>query len=610
MVSLQQSRPVAAPVLQSATTTSPVTGRREWLAVVLLAAAVALTYSPVVHCEFVNHDDPVFVTENSDLRLGLSWAGLTWGLTTAYTQMLSVADSTAVAHWHPLVWWTLLLDYQLYGLQPWGFHLTNLLWHLGSTVLLYFALRRMTGAVWPSLLAAALFGVHPLNVQSVAWVAERKGVVSTFFWMLTLWCYARYAERPTWHRYVLVALSMAIGLQAKQMLVTLPCVLLLLDFWPLRRGCGARADASVEHKRLSWGWLFAEKLPLFALALAFTLLLLFQRPGAQTAPQAVPLGARLANAVHSYVAYLGQLIFPMNLAVFYPHPTLGFWETAAAASLLLALTAVALFQARQRGYLAVGWFWYLGTLLPVIGLVQLGGSARADRYVYVPLVGIFLAVSWGLAELSRHGRLVAPVVAALIVSFAARSWIQVHYWQNSRVLWQGSLEATGPNALALACLADAWKKDDSEEAVRLLDSALRLSPDYPPAHASLGLLLKDRGDLDGAIVQFESVVRVNPRYAGVHFELGQCLARKGDIDRAIRHFQEALRLTSSGEASSKANLVAIYGSLGWCWQQRGEPERSAECYRKAAELDPGSAIFPKPPDGSPLLPNAETKPES
>lgn len=580
-----------APVLHMTASSARGFGMMDWFALALLVAAVGVAFAPVLQCDFVNYDDPAFVTNNGELRFGLSRHGLSWALWTAYFQMLSSADGPAVAHWHPLVWLTFLVDYELYGLAPWGYHLTNLLWHLGSTLLLFAALRRLTGATWTNWLVAALFAVHPLNVQPVAWVAERKGVVSTFFWMLTLWSYARYAERPSWWRYALVALSLVLGLQAKQMLVTLPCVLLLLDFWPLRRWAAARSGV----------WLVAEKLPLLALCLAFTLPVLLQSSGqAPIDPTMLPWRLRLGNALVSYVVYLRQALVLTDLAIFYPYHPLPHWQILGAALTLVTLTVVALIQAKRRPYVAVGWLWYVGTLFPVSGVaLQLGGSARADRYVYVPMVGIYLAVAWGLAELAqryRAGRQAATLAATALIGLMIISWEQVHYWQNSVVLWEHCLETSGNSLVARLELAAALIPDDNEAAIRHLQEALRINPNDAYAHTylgmawmhlgdgakaaehfeqalrldpdnrrtrslhvvhlNLGLILKERGDLPGAAAHLRAALRLAPQFAEAHLHLGLLLLRQGELDEAASRLHEALRLDANA-AAARAGLEEV-----------------------------------------------------
>lgn len=540
----------------------------------LLMAVVLITYRPVLQCEFVNYDDPAFIT--SDLEAGLSWQGLVWSVTGAYTQMASHADSVGVAHWHPLVWWTLLLDYQLYGFDAWGYHLTNLLWHLASTLVLYAALRRLTGAAWPSFLVAALFAVHPINVQAVAWVAERKGVVSTFFWMASLWAYARYVERPGWWRYLLVVAALALGLQAKQMLVTLPCVLLLLDYWPLGRWAGTPGAKAC---------LILEKLPLLGLAIALMLMVLLQwRGAAQSAPTMYPTSALIGNALVSYAAYLGQAFLPMNFAPFYLHPgtDLPIEKVLAALGLLLTITAVVVVQLTRRPYLAIGWFWYLGTLVPVIGLVQLGGYARADRYAYVPLIGIYIGVSWLLAEranLSRRAAMMAGTLAAVVLlSLMMVSRIEIEPWRDSTKLWQHALVATEPNAMAYNNLGCALRATDAKAARTQFEAALRLEPAMDLALGNLiGILVED-GELERAADYCQAALRIQPRLAVAYRGLGLVRIRQGDRAQAAECLEKALQLDSRD--------VQAMASLGWLRFEEGDMAAALRHFQTVLERDP------------------------
>ncbi|HET6881381.1 MAG TPA: glycosyltransferase family 39 protein, partial [Pirellulales bacterium] len=400
---------------------------------------------------FSNFDDPYYVTDNMHVRQGLSPQAIWWAFT-----------STDVANWHPLTWLSLELDYELFGLSPAGYHLTNLVLHLANTWLLFWTLRVYTGSLGTSAWVAALFGMHPLHVESVAWVTERKDVLSTLFWLLTMLAYHRYARRRSLSRYLIVALLLALGLMAKQMLVTLPCVLLLLDYWPLCRlrlgsaslppSCQAETSATPIESS-SWQMLVLEKLPLLVLCLACSVLTLIaqSRGGAVSSSAVAPLAYRLMNVTDAYVAYLAKTIWPLNLAVFYPH-TLHRQSVLVAVGNFLVLLAITVwvFRSRRREpYLLVGWCWFLGTLVPVIGLVQVGAQALADRYTYVPLIGIFWMVVWGTDRLVTKRVLSAKLAMALgltaLVSFGACTWVQTGYWMDDVILWQHALAVSGPS---------------------------------------------------------------------------------------------------------------------------------------------------------------------
>jgi hypothetical protein len=473
----------------------PRTGRfrRDALLASALAGLVLLVYYPVLSCNFVPYDDPLYVTKNAIVRQGLSAEGIVLALW-----------AEVAANWHPVTLLSLQLDHELFGLRPWGYHLHNLLLHLANTLLLFFLLRRMTGAAGRSFLVAVLFALHPLHVESVAWVSERKDVLSTFFGLLALWAYAGYAARPRPLRMAAVAVLLALSLLAKPMWVTFPFLLLLLDFWPLRRwGAGA-------------GRLCAEKLPLFALvALISAAALSAQRRGGAVQPlETLPLAARLGNAATTYVVYLRQTAVPTDLTIFYPHggSALGVATMIGAAVLLLAVSAAAVCFARQLPYLFVGWFWYLGTLVPVIGLVQIGGQAHADRYTYVPLIGVFIALAWGLGDLAERARLPWPgfVAAALAVGVCGllARW-QIAHWRDGVALWE---------------------------------HARRVSPDDNFVLSNLGTALLESGDADAALAQFEKVARQMPDNPFNHSNRGEALLRLGRLDEAEEAFRTALAL--------------------------------------------------------------------
>ena len=359
------------------------------LAIFLLITVVVLVYAPVKDYPFINYDDNLYVTEVSQVQQGLGWDSVMWAMTTM-----------EAAFWHPLTWLSHIADYQLFGLNPAGHHLTNLLFHLANVVPLFWVLHRMTGALWPSAMVAALFALHPLNVESVAWVAERKNVLSTLFWLLTLLAYVGYVKKPGWQRYLGMMGIFVLGLMAKPMLVTLPCVLLLLDYWPLERLGKTSKEFWERLPKLA-----AEKLPLFIPVVAVSVVAIEaqSQAGALSAWEGLPLGTRVANAVLAYGLYLKKMVWPMDLAVFYPHPgsSLEAGPVALAALLLVGLSLGLWWQGRKSPYLVVGWLWYLGTLIPVSGLIQVGGHAMADRYAYVPLMGLFIILVWGTADLAQ-----------------------------------------------------------------------------------------------------------------------------------------------------------------------------------------------------------------
>lgn len=393
-----------------------------------LAILTVLAFLPSLANGFVLIDDPFYVTANREVLKGITREGLAWALT-----------ANVVNNWHPLTVLSHMLDVEVFGLAAAGHHLTSLLLHLASVLLLFEVLRRTTGALYRSALVAALFAVHPTRAESVAWVAERKDVLSGLFWMLALLAYVHYARRPSRGRYLLVALAMALGLAAKPMLVTLPCVLLLLDLWPL------------ERREL--GRLILEKIPLFVLSAASSLTTLHYQKTSLAPLEALPWDLRFANAAVSYVAYLGKAFLPRDLAVFYPFPqTIPLGQTLGAVALLAALTILAVRRVRESPWLLVGWLWFLGTLVPVIGLVQVGRQAMADRYTYLPCIGLFLAVVWGMAELVERRAALRPALAVCavlaVLVLTALTQGQVRHWQDSVTLFRHALAVTGDNELA------------------------------------------------------------------------------------------------------------------------------------------------------------------
>jgi hypothetical protein len=429
--------------------------RRDVLLCLFLIVISLAVYLQVRNHEFIHLDDYLYIAENRHIQQGLTTESVTWALT-----------ATDISYWQPMTLLSLILDYELYGLNPLGYHLTNLLLHLLNTLLLFLVLKRMTGSIWRSAFVASLFALHPLNVESVAWATERKNVLSTTFWMLTMWTYVLYVERPVIVRYVLVFLCFALGLMSKPMLVTLPFVLLLLDYWPLGRFQFRRSAAEIEaqeHKLLqpSSRWasnfrLVLEKVPLVVLSVVaiYVSSLSVQRSGIVISTETVPMTLRIANALVSYVGYIGKMFWPQKLAVFYPYPTmLPTWQVAGAGLLLIGVTLVAIWTFQRLPYLVTGWLWYLGTLIPVIGLKQVGlWPAMADRFAYVPLIGLFIIIAWGGSELVagwRHRRVVLSVVAgAAIAAAMICTWRQLHHWRNTAELFKHALEVTTDNYVA------------------------------------------------------------------------------------------------------------------------------------------------------------------
>ena len=613
---------------------------------VLLAAVTLAAYWPVLDNDFVSYDDRAYVTENPHVLAGLSRDSVQWALRTGHA-----------GNWHPLTWLSHILDVQLYGLNPAGHHSTSLLLHTVNGLLLFICLRRMTGALWRSATVAALFALHPMHVESVAWVAERKDVLSTCFFLLTLIAYAKYvtsdawrvtggesevhgpqstvslrstvhspqstvhAPRSTLHAplfYGLSLLCFALGLMSKPMLVTLPCVLLLLDFWPLRR----MQSGAV-------GWLVLEKVPFLALSLAssVTTFLIQRGAGAVSSLETLPLEFRISNALISYARYAIKMVWPVNLAVFYPAPSQwpDIW-VGAALVVLAGVSALALWRVRTAPYLAVGWFWYLGTLVPVIGLVQVGQQAMADRYSYIPLIGLFLILVWAAADLAGRwpayvfsgARLAQPQRVGLPGPFhapsdlrarcgwasraplntywpAARGWLaaagavgvgacavltwqQAGYWRNSGSLFEHALAVTHDNAVAQNNLG-VWLMDAGNNAAAEAHfaEAVRIRPRYPEALVNLGLCREQEGNPDEAIELLQRAAEISGS-AVAHYNLASLLSQRGDLAGAESHYQSALK--------AKPEFAEAWYNLGLLKAKEGKADEAEQCYTTALRFNP------------------------
>lgn len=547
---------------------------------ILLAAAVAWVFGGVVGHGFLSYDDNEYVTSNVAVRSGLTAGGVAWALT-----------STAAYNWHPLTWISHMLDVQLFGLDPAGHHLTSIVLHLASTLLLTLFLAAATGERWKSAFAGALFAIHPLHVESVAWIAERKDVLSTFFLMLTLLAWRRWAVRPSAPRYAAVTAALACGLMSKPMLVTLPLLLLLLDHWPLGRwgAAGESARPAARAVRLS-----IEKVPLFLLAAASAAMTLWAqgRGGAVKGFDAVPLASRLANAIVSCARYLGKTLLPVDLAVFYPRPDGGLpgWQVGASLALIAALTAAAIALRLRCPPVFVGWSWFLVALVPVIGLVQVGDQAMADRYTYVPSIGLFVAAAWGapalLAALRRPRdartrlRVLAAAASVVVLALAVTARAQAGVWRDTATLFRHAIASTPPNALAERVLADALVlKGDPGEAEQHYEAALAIRPLDAPARSNYGALLYRSGRTRAAVSQLEEAVRLGPGSASALNNLGLALAEVGELEEAEERFGQALAIRPD-DAGARANLASTL-------LRAGHAREAVEQFRAALSRDPG-----------------------
>ena len=527
--------------------TSIFSGRALWVSLALIVAN-GIIYAPVRHFPFVNTDDGVYVTANPNVLQGLSWSNVGWALTEA-----------RVPYWHPLTFLSHMLDVQLFGTNAGGHHVTSVILHIASTLLLFGLFLEMTGGLWRSAVVAALFGLHPLRVESVAWIAERKDVLSTLFWIATTWAYVRWVRRPVAKRYAAVIVLFGLGLMAKPMIVTLPFALLLLDYWPLERTTFGPNDS--RRHAVPVRVLLKEKIPLFALALLASLGTFGaqRQVGAVESLAALPLQLRLANAVVSYVAYVRDLFWPAQLAALYPYPrSVAASAVIVALAILVAVTVLVVVMRRRRPYLLVGWLWYLGTLLPVIGLIQVGPQARADRFTYIPHIGLLMMLVWGIVDLlgrlPRRQVALVPLAAAAVAACTALASRQVGYWRSSAALWEHTLSITRDNGVAHynygVMLAAQGRNDD---ALRHLREAVRLEPDFATAHNRLALALDSRGDHSGATAQLAEVVRLMPESAEAHANLGVSLAKEGKTAEAIAELSQAVLLNSQ-DARSRSRL--------------------------------------------------------
>jgi hypothetical protein len=525
---------------------------------VALVGATLLVYARTSRFDFVSWDDPIYVTRNDVVRQGLTAGGVVWAFTTGET-----------ANWHPLVTVSHMLDCQLFGLEPGGHHMTNVVLHTANALVLFHVLASMTSAVWPSAWVAALFAVHPLNVEPVAWVSARKDVLSAFFGFLAIGMYAAYACRGGLARYLATAVLLALGLMAKPMLVTLPLLFLLLDYWPLDR---------VRREGVAWSRLAAEKLPFLALSAASSLLTLAvqQRPGTMETIDPIPFALRVANAAVSCVRYIGKLLWPSNLAVLYPHPNLPggtpwvLWQVAGASALLVVLSALVL----RRGArpLRVGWLWYLLALVPVLGLVSFGFEAMADRFAYIPAIGLFVVSGWGAgAVLARWPRLrpLAAVGAPLVLlALMMQSAQQLRHWRDSRSLYTHSLAVAPAPPVIHYNLANVLEASgQTSEAIRHYREAARIQPKYSEAFNNLGVTLFGLDRVDEAIENYREAIRVGPGNEKAHNNLGRALEVQGRLDEAIFHYRKAVELEPT-YALARTNLARVM-------QLRGERPDSA-----------------------------------
>jgi tetratricopeptide (TPR) repeat protein len=589
-------------------------------AAVGICAAVAVvalvSHAVVLGNDFINYDDPGYVTQNAQVQAGLT-AG---GIKSAFTGVF-------LNNWTPLVNLVYMLDHDLFGMNPAGYHAVNLLIHAANAALLFIVMFRMTGELWPSALTGALFAAHPASVESVAWVSELKDVLSTLFWLLTMYFYAGYAKADgsregksrALKNYVLMTAAFTLGLMSKQMLVTLPFALLLLDWWPLKRFGSDGCDTAMQGKGSGISGLLIEKIPLIILSALFILVVLHAQEKSMVTAS-ISLNQRVANALLSYVVYIGKLIWPMNLCVFYPIFIVSPAKALASALGLSAATAAVLYYAKRLRWLPVGWFWYLGTLVPVIGLVQVGIQASADRYLYVPRIGLFITAAWGLYRFAAKYNVKkhATVFAVLIVIiFSALTHAQAERWKNNKTLYEHCLAVTENNFVVLGNLGNHYydNEGDPDKAAEYYKKAIELHPSFTPCRMGLGKILKARGDVAGALAQYETALKFAPHDAGIHNDIAGIYAAEGRFGPALEHYLMAVNdnpdsaeinyyiadtLVRLGRAQEALkyyrraldiwpDLAEAHNNLGYVLTEMGKTDEAEAHLRRAVEINPGFA---------------------
>ena len=517
------------------------------LCLVLLILSI---YGQVRQHHFIDFDDDIYVTSNRRVQGGLTTDNIKWSLG---------FNNEKQTYWHPLTWLSHMLDVNIFGLYAGGHLMTNVGIHILNTLFLFILLKRWSSHLWPAVIGATIFAIHPMGVESVAWIAARKNLLSSFFWILTILLYDRYAKNPRMVSYLIVMATFSIGLMAKPMLVTLPFVLIILDYWPLRR----LSFGEKESKRvISPFLLIAEKIPLLLLATLSILLSVFSLQAHNTLmPQdAVPMGLRISNAIVAYVVYIGKLTWPFNLSVFYPFPSeIPVWQTVSAFSVIIFITLYFFRLHKDRPYLVVGWLWYLGTLIPVIGLVQAGlWPAIADRFTYIPFIGLYIIISWGIIEtrtFKRHPHRFLIVFTSLVIALTLRAGSQATYWKNSKTLFNHAIELNDKNIIAHNNIGKSLIKDgQTDQAVKHYREALSVNPKYVSARKNLGTALAMLGESNKAIYHLYEAIRLDPNRAETHYNLGNVLARLNRNKKAVYHYEKAL--------SINPNYVEVYNNLG------------------------------------------------
>ncbi|MCX5849222.1 MAG: tetratricopeptide repeat protein [Deltaproteobacteria bacterium] len=535
--------------------------RQKLIIYIVLTVVTLAVFWQVNQYTFINFDDNLYVTENSHIKSGITLEGFRWAFGTKYLGL-----------WNPLVWLSFMLDYQLYGLNASGYHVTNLILHIMSTLLLFWLLNRMTGAVWKSAFVAAVFALHPLHVESVAWIAERKDVLSAFFWMLTLCLYVYYTEKPVIRRYLLVLFSFVCALMSKPMVVTLPVIMILLDYWPLGRFESKKDNLII--------WQLKEKIPFFILSAVLVIVTLYN-PN-DSSPKLFPLGSRIANAPVAFVTYLEKTFWPHDMAIFYPFPShIPIWQIIGASLLIIFISAVVIAMAKRLPYLFVGWMWYAITIVPVIGIIHISYYAMADHYHYLPSVGIAIMLAWGIPALIKSEeikrKILFPAGIITLAIMAVLTWKQCGYWKNSITLFNHALQVTKNNYIVHGHLGVAlFTKGKTEEAIDHYNKALRITPCYSDTYNNRGIAYYELGKYQQAIEDYNVAIHLNQEYAQAYNNRGLVYSRIGKYQQAIEDYNVAIYLNPE-YADAYYNRGIVYNNLG-------QYQRAIEEYSEAIRL--------------------------
>ncbi|MCX5848924.1 MAG: tetratricopeptide repeat protein [Deltaproteobacteria bacterium] len=542
--------------------------KKKLIVYIVLAVVTFAVFWQVNQYEFINLDDTLYVTENSHIQSGITLEGFRWAFSTRYADL-----------WNPLVWLSFMLDYQLYGLNASGYHVTNLILHIMSTLLLFWLFCRMTGAVWKSAFVAALFALHPLHVESVAWIAERKDVLSAFFWMLTLCLYVYYTEKPVIRRYLLVLFSFALALMSKPMVVTLPIIMILLDYWPLKRFESQKGNLVL--------WQLKEKIPFFVLSAALAIVTIYAPPD-NLPHKLIPLEARIANAPVAFVTYLEKTFWPHDMAIFYPFSVqIPLWQILGATLLILAISAAVIVMAKRLPYLFVGWLWFAITLLPVIGIIQLSAYSMADHYHYLPSVGIAIMLAWGIPSLIKseeiRKNLLFPTGIIFLTIMALLSWNQCGYWKNSIKLFNHALRVTKNNTMVNNLLGSAlFKKGKIGEAIDHYNKAILIAPDYIYAYGNRGKAYAKLGQYQRAIEDYTRAISLKTDYAEGYYTRGTAYGKLlGQYKLSLDDFNEAIRL--------KPDYIDAYNNRGIVYTKLGMYQKATDDFNEAIHLKPDYA---------------------